>query len=290
MKFVQALIGPPAADYVGLAIAAEEAGFDGCAVSDHVVYPADLGSKYPYTADGVPQYEPTWDFPDPWVAISAMAAATNRLEFLTNVFVLPLRNPFVVAKQLATLTAIHGERCSLGVGAGWMSEEFDLLEQSFAARGRRMDEMIEVMRTLWAGGFVEHHGEFYDFDPVDMRPAPPAPLPVLVGGHSEIALRRAVRNDGWIGVNYPLEQLVAYCSRLERMREEVGDAERPFRIVGSPLATPTAETIETLEEAGVTTLLTSAWVAAGHRTPDSLEHARDLMGRYADKYIRPHRD
>ena len=290
MKFAQALIGLPAADYVAVGRAAEEAGFDSVALSDHVIFPADLSSPYPYTPDGRPQFDPTWDFPDPWVTIAALSSVTTTLDFLTNVFVLPARHPFVVAKAVGTAAALSGGRVSLGIGAGWMREEFDVLDQSFAGRGRRMDEAVEVLRTLWSGGFVEHHGETYDFDAVDMRPAPPAPVPVLVGGHSERALRRAARLDGWIGVNYDLDTLEAHCRRLAELREEAGTSDRPFRIVASPMAVPRPDVIERLETLGVTTLLTSAWVAAGRTVPDSVEHATEMLGSYAESFIAPLRD
>ncbi|MFN8052484.1 MAG: TIGR03619 family F420-dependent LLM class oxidoreductase [Acidimicrobiales bacterium] len=287
MKFSQAMIGLPAEGYVEVARAAEAAGFSSVALSDHVVYPEKLESVYPYTPDGKPQYDPKWDFPDPWVTVGAMASATTSLRFLTNVFVLPARNPLLVAKTVGTASRLSGGRVSLGIGAGWMREEFDLLEQRFSARGRRMDEMVEVMRAVWAGGFVEHHGEFYDFDRLEMRPVPPAPVPFLVGGHSEVALRRAARLDGWIGVNYRLDDLEAYCATLAGYREELGTADRPYEIVASPLANPTPDTIERLEAMGVTTLLTSAWMSRGSNAPESVEHALDCVGAYADRWIRP---
>ena len=125
-----------------------------------------------------------------------MAAVTERIRFFTNVFVLPMRNPFPVAKQVATAAALSGGRVSLGVGMGWCEEEFDLLEQPFAGRGKRADEQLEVLRKLWAGGWVEHHGDHYDFPRLEMSPSLDAPVPILVGGISDAALRRAARHDG----------------------------------------------------------------------------------------------
>lgn len=287
MNFAQALIGLPADQYVTVGRAAETAGFDTVALSDHVFYPRDLASPYPYTPDGKPQYDPTWDFPDPWVTVAAIAAATTRLNFLTNVFVLPARNPLIVAKAVGTAAALSGGRVALGVGAGWMREEFDALQQPFERRGKRMDEAVEVLRAVWSGGFVEHHGEHFDFGAIDMRPAPPNPIPILVGGHSERALARAARLDGWIGVNYDLDTLEAHCRRLAELRDEAGTSDRPFEIVASPLAVPSFEVVERLRGLGVTTLLTSAWMAAGVTVPDSAEHATDLLASYAAKFIAP---
>ena len=286
MKFSQALLGANPLDWPRIAAAAEEAGFDSVAVSDHVVYPARLESRYPYTPDGVPLFSPDEDWPDPWVAVGAMSAVTTRLRFLTNVYVLPLRNPFVVAKAVGTAAYLSRGRVGLGIGAGWMAEEFELMGQPFARRGKRMDEMVEVVRTLWNGGMVEHHGEFYDFDPVEMRPAPPAPVPIYVGGHSEIAMRRAATlGDGWLGMYYSVEKLEQHCRTLERAREDAGTADRPFEIIASPMVTPTAENCERLEAAGVTTILTSAWMAQGVLGPDSTEQAIELIATFGERFI-----
>ena len=149
-----------------------------------------------------------------------------------------------------------------------------------------MDEMVEVVRTLWNGGMVEHHGEFYDFDPVEMRPAPPAPVPIYVGGHSEIAMRRAATlGDGWLGMYYSVEELEQHCRTLERAREDAGTADRPFEIIASPMVTPTAENCERLEAAGVTTILTSAWMAQGVLGPDSTEQAIELIATFGERFI-----
>jgi probable F420-dependent oxidoreductase len=211
----------PLAHYVPLARAADESGWDTIAVSDHVANPETITSTYPYTKDGGRRWEPFTEFADPWVAIGAMAAATERLRFTTNVYVLPMRPPFAVAKAVGTAAAISGGRVALGVGMGWMEEEFALLEQPFRQRGRRADEMIEVLRALWAGGWVEHHGEFYDFDRLEMTPAP-GEVPVYVGGLSDAALRRAARNDGWISDLHTTEELAAICGRLREYRTELG--------------------------------------------------------------------
>ena len=164
MKFVTALAFNAPSHLCALARAAEEAGFASVALSDHLVHPETLRTPYPYTEDGKPRWEPFTSWPDPWVAVGAMAAVTERIRFYTSIYVLPVRNPFHVAKTIATAAAMSDDRVALGVGAGWMKEEFELTGQSFENRGKRMDEMIAVLRKLWAGGWVEHHGRFYDFD------------------------------------------------------------------------------------------------------------------------------
>ena len=143
-------------------------------LSDHLFFPEKLRSRYPYSPDGKPGFDGETPFPEVWTSIAAMAAATTRLHFSTIIFVLPLRNPLEVAKTLGTLSLLSGGRVALGCGAGWIREEFDQLGVEFSTRGKRFDEMIDVMRALWRGGMVEHHGRFFDFDRLQMSPAPRA--------------------------------------------------------------------------------------------------------------------
>lgn len=287
MKFSNALIGASPLHYVDLARASEAAGFASVSLSDHVFAPRTLSSAYPYTPDGKPLMLADEDWLDPWVAVGAMASVTTTLRFMTNVYILPLRNPFVVAKIVGTAAVLSGNRVSLGVGAGWMKEEFDQLEQPFSARGKRMNEMIDVLRVLWSGGMVEHHGDHYDFDPLEMRPAPSEPIPIIIGGHSDAALRRAAeRGDGWIGVAYPVEELLHHCERLRLMREDAGRADAPFEIYASPQAAPSPDLLAELEAAGVTSILTSAQKAlAPGSDPHDLAAATDAIARYGELFL-----
>jgi len=198
MQFVVTTAFSPVSHLCAMARAAEAHGWDAVAISDHVAHPERIESPYPYTRDGTLRWTEDTAWPDPWVAIGAMAAVTSRVRFLTNVYVLALRNPFLAARAVATAAALSGDRVALGVGVGWCREEFDLAGQPFAHRGARTDEMIEVLRKLWSGAFVEHHGRFYDFPRVRVLPAPGAPVPIYGGGLSEPALRRAARLDGWL--------------------------------------------------------------------------------------------
>ena len=286
MKFCHGLIGARPKDWARLAQACEAAGFDSVAVSDHVIFPGNLDSKYPYTPDGTPLFDPDEDWPDAWVAIGALSAVTTRLRFVTNVYVLPARNPFVAAKAIGTAAHLSGGRVGLGIGAGWMREEFDALGQPFAKRGARMEEMVEVLRALWSGEMVEHHGEFYDFDPVQMKPGTGEPVPIYVGGHSEIAIERAARiGDGWLGMYYSPAELLERCAAMQRAREDAGTADRPFEIITSPMAAPTPDLLEEIEAAGVTTILTSSWAAKGLTAPD-VDRAEEMIAAYGERFIR----
>jgi probable F420-dependent oxidoreductase len=277
--------------WVELARHAEDVGFDELALSDHVFYPENLTSEYPYTSTGKPVFKPEAPWPDVWVMVGAMAAVTERIAFTTNVYVLPLRNPFVVAKAVGTASFLSGDRVSLGIGAGWMREEFDSLEQPFERRGARMEEQVEVLRALWQGGLVEHHGEFYDFDKLQMAPVPTRPVPIVVGGHSQLALRRAARiGDGWMGMYYSRDELRDYMVRLQQLRDEAGTADRPFEVnVAIVDALPTPDICAELEEMGVTTLMTSAWMIEG-LTDASLDDNKRALEKFAERYIAPLRD
>lgn len=213
----------PSDHLTGVAMAAEAAGFGGVLVHDHVVYPADLGSAYPYQADGEPAWAAATPWTDPWVAMAAMAAVTERIRFGQSIYVFPLRHPVEVAKSAGSVAALSGGRIALGAGVGWMAEEFEMLGEDFHTRGARTDEGIEVCRKLWTGEAVSHEGRFYSFPTVTMSPAPPGGrVPVWIGGHSEPALRRAARNDGWIGNAYPLDEADAVLDRLEGHLEANG--------------------------------------------------------------------
>ena len=275
-------------DWVELTRVAEAAGFDQVSLSDHVFYPDKLDSSYPYSDSGRPIFPPDTQWPDVWVMTGALAAVTERITFSTHVYVLPVRNPFVVAKAVGTAAHLSGGRVLLGVGAGWMREEFVQLEQPFERRGARMEEQIEVLRTLWRGGMVEHHGEFYDFDRLEMAPAPAQPVPILIGGHSETALRRAARiGDGWMGVYYKTEELIPIVERLQGYRAEYGTADRPFEIQASIVdRLPSQEVCAQLEEAGVTTLITSAWMMEGLTFASRDDNIRALE-RFGETYIAP---
>jgi probable F420-dependent oxidoreductase len=284
VKFCFALSFSPVDQFVPLARAADEHGWHAVACSDHVVNPETITSVYPYTDSGERRWEPFTPWPDCWVAIGAMAAATERLRFFTNVYVLPMRNPFAVAKAVGTAAVISGNRVALGVGMGWMEEEFVAMEQPFARRGTRADEMLEVLRTLWSGGWVEHHGEFYDFDRLEMTPTPTEPIPVYVGGISELALRRAARNDGWVSDMHTIDELRSIRSRIDGYRAEYGRDDTDFAFIASAVDAFDLDGYRRMADAGVTHLLTLPWIFYSGMT-DDLSLRVDGIKRFADDII-----
>ncbi len=173
---------------------AEAAGFDSVFAVDHVVLPDTYNSTYPYAASGRLPGDNTAMLPDPLIWMASVAAVTTRLRFMTGVLILPQRNPLVLAKQVATLDHLSGGRIELGIGVGWLKEEFEALGVPFEKRGKRADEYIAAMRALWAGDGASYAGEFVKFDKVSCNPKPVAgSVPIIVGGHSEAAARRAGR-------------------------------------------------------------------------------------------------
>ncbi|KAA1422003.1 TIGR03619 family F420-dependent LLM class oxidoreductase [Nocardioides humilatus] len=250
----------PVDQLVPLARAAEEHGFRAFSLADHVIDLEEVATPYPYTPDGKRRWEPDVDWPDPWVTVGALAQVTTRLQFFTSIYVSAMRNPYVVAKAVGTAAALSGGRVALGIGVGWCREEFDLLEQDFTTRGRRTDEGLALMRELWKPGWTEFEGEFYSCDRLVMRPHPPAPIPVWVGGLSDIALRRAARNDGWVGDMATVDEAVEVAQRLRRLREEQGRGDVPFEVAPALTDALTPDDFARASEGGVTLCMTMPWM------------------------------
>lgn len=174
----------------------DEAGYDGILCSDHMIYPRELASPYPDSPTGKPMWTPDTAWPDSWVLIGAMAAATSRLRFSNAVYVAPARPLLEVAKQVVTASVISDGRVSLAAGVGWMREEYDLMDQDFATRGKRLNEMIPALRALWRGGWVSWSGHHYQVPEMMIEPHPDGPVPSLCGGESDAALRRDCASAG----------------------------------------------------------------------------------------------
>lgn len=284
MEFVISLAFNPTVELCRIAATADQCGFGAVAVSDHVVHPETLATPYPYTPDGAPRWQPFTEWPDPWVAIAAMAAVTERIRFLTSIYVLPLRNPFLVAKQVATAAVLSGDRAALGIGSGWMEEEFAVAEQPFRNRGRRMDEMVELMRKLWAGGWVEHHGEFYECQRLEMSPVPARRVPIYVGGVSAAALRRAAtRADGWISDLHSTADIAAIVRDLAAQRAACARADDPFAIIASVNDAYDVDGYRRLRDLGVTHLQTVPWFFYGGGA--DIGGKCDGIRRFADDVI-----
>jgi probable F420-dependent oxidoreductase len=284
MKFCASLAFTDAEDYVELAVLADEYGWDTLVLSDHLVHPETIHSRYPYREDGQRPWEAPDHWPDVWVAMAAMGAVTKRLRFLTGVYVVPMRHPIHLAKAIGTAAVLTRYRVSLGLGLGWMRDEFALLGESFDDRAARTSEMLDVMRKLWTGEMVEHHGRFYDFPRLNMRPPVREPIPIVVGGVTDAALRRTARiGDGWLPHAISTVEARDHLAAIARHRAELG-RNGPFSAV-----VPLTDAFEPggyrrAEDVGVTHVLTTPWSIYGgsHR---SLADKRDGLKRFADEVI-----
>jgi probable F420-dependent oxidoreductase len=277
----------PADHLMALAEAADELGYHAISVPDHVVDLEELSTPYPYTEDGSRRWDLDADWPDPWVLIGAMAARTTRVRFFTSVYVAAMRNPFQVAKTVGTAAVLSGGRVSLGVGIGWCREEFEVLGADFSTRGRRTDEGLALMKALWEPGWTEFEGEFYSAPRLAMNPTPDEQVPIYVGGLSEVAFRRAVRHDGWVGDIYTNDQAAQHAARLLELRAE-HEAETgvsgPFEIITALSDAFTPEHFAAAEAAGVTETWTMPW-RYYHGPEATLDQKLDGMRRFADDVI-----
>jgi probable F420-dependent oxidoreductase len=267
-----------------VARAAEAAGFEGIALADHVAVPVGFASVHP---SGQNPFDERTSFPEPFTCIAAMATVTSTLKFMPYVYIAPMREPFSVAKIAGTTAALTNHRLALGVGAGWLREEMTLLGHDPSTRGRRLDEMIEIVRRFWRDGTTEFHGEHYDFGPTGMYPQPGGPIPVWVGGKSPAALARAARNDGWLGMNYDLDEIDALLTGLAEARARVADAGTatgPFETMVVANALPTPSLMDDLEGRGVTSTIGTPW-RPGDPAFASLAAKLDAIVAFSDRFI-----
>jgi len=240
--------------YIPLAKAAEAAGYHAMTIPDSVAYPYESDSTYPYTPDGSREFLDGKAFIESFVLAGALCAVTTTLKFNFFVLKLPIRPPALVAKQAGSLAALFDNRLGLGVGTSPWKEDYELMNVPFAKRGKRMDECIEIIRGLTTGEYFEFHGEFYDIPKTKMTPAPSKPVPILVGGHADAALRRAARCDGWMHGGGDAEELDRLIARLNQFREEQGST-GPFEIHVISVDAFTVDGIKRLEDKGVTDVI-----------------------------------
>jgi len=281
MQFWMALMFEPLDQFHQLARWAEELGFEGLALADHVALPSGFGSVHP---SGDNPFGPESLFPDPFTSIASMAAVTSRLRFMSYVYILAMREPFSVAKQVATAATLSDNRVVMGAGVGWLTEEISLLGHPVAGRGRRVDEMLDIIRDFWADGWAEHHGECYDFGPTAMFPVPSGPIPIWIGGKSGAALARAARMDGWVGMNYDLDEVHHLLDELDRALVSAGRDREGFEVLVIPNAAPDADLYRRLADRGVTSTVALPW-PTGDPAFASLAAKRAAMERFAEEVI-----
>lgn len=273
--------------YCPLAQAAEESGFASIGLADSICYPRESTSTYPYNFDGTREFLENKPFIEPLVCTAAMGAVTTKLRFHTAVLKLPIRNPVIFAKEATSVAAMTGGRFDLGVGISPWEDDYEVTQTPWAGRGRRFEECIEVIRKLSTGEYVEHHGEFFDFRPIKLKPG--AQLPILIGGHSDKSLERAARfGDGWLPAGMSREHLAASIKRIAELRREYGRDHLPFAVHAIGMDAFTAEGVRHLAEMGVTHAVGgfSSFNPYGvEADTESLQDKIDALHRYADEVI-----
>ncbi len=271
--------------YLDLARAAEEAGFTSMVVPDSICYPAASDSEYPYTDEGAREFLDGKPFLEPFSVIPAMGAVTSSLRFTTFVMKLPIRQPVLVAKSVTSVAVITGNRFGFGIGLSPWPEDFRACGQAWKGRGKRMDEMIEIIRGLTTGELYEFHGAYYDIPSIKLCPVPTQPIPILIGGHSDAALRRAARvGDGWMHAGSDEETLLRMLGRLQELRREEGREGEPFEVHAISQEGYTPDGVKRLEELGVTDLIVPFRDLYAPDT-QSLEEKIGALRQYAEDVI-----
>jgi probable F420-dependent oxidoreductase len=283
-SFAESMCDP--SHYLPLAKAADEAGWTSFIVPDSICYPEESDSSYPYTADGDRRFLLDKPFIEPFSLIPAMGAVTERLRFTTFVVKLPIRNPVLTAKSAASVAVLTNNRFGFGVGTSPWPDDFRVCGQDWKTRGKRMDEMIAIIRGLATGEFFAFHGKHYDIPSIKICPTPTKPIPILIGGHAEPALKRAARlGDGWMhaGGQEPLESLLA---RLNELRREYGRERLPFEVHVISLDAYHLDGVRKLEDLGVTDVIVGFRNVYVEKVDSmTLQQKIDMIRQYADNVI-----
>ena len=252
MRFHYAESMTAVANYVPLARAAEAHGYAGFTVPDSLIYPKASDTDYSYTDDGGRELLESKPFVESFILATAIGVATKRLELTTIVVKLPVRPPLYSAKLAASAAALTGDRFNFGVGLSFWPEGYAAMGVYYAKRGRRFDECIAIVRGLSAGGYFEFHGEFYDLPPVKLNPVPGKPLPILIGGHSDAALKRAARNYGFMFAGGPPEYLAPTLEKLAGFRAEACTSDKPLCIFATAIGAVDLDMVKRMADLGVT--------------------------------------
>ncbi len=291
MKFAYHATMCPPDQYLPLALAVEEAGFDTFTFPDSICYPKEGSDVYPYNDDGTRDFLDGVPFLEPFVAIPYLAARTEKLRFTTSVIKLAVRQPAVVAKQLSTLGVMIGDRFGFGVGISPWPEDFEACQIPWEKRGKRMDEMMEIVNGLMSGEYFGYEGEIFKMAPIKLCPVPEHKIPLLVGGHAKPALRRAARlGDGWISAGSTVDELRDMIGQIEDFRREYGRESAPFEYHVMTEAAYSPEGLAQLEAIGVTEVIV-AFRNPYDGEPDTqtVEEKLGMINWYADNVIKPYR-
>lgn len=285
MKFWQSLAFVEMDQMVELARFCEDLGFHGVSYGDHLVTTKDQVDEYLYRDSGNIFWNPDTHWPDPWVMTAALAQATTRLHFLSTIYILPLRDPLSAAKALSTAAVLSHDRITLGAGVGWQKAEFEMTGQNFHTRGKRADEMLQIIPRLLSGEMIEFHGRYYDIPPVKMSPGTSKPLPIMIGGYAPAAMRRACQFDGWMATAHDEAEIYPLLETLTAVRKEQGTDNKPFD-VWTGVKNPGDGTHERLEAAGVTMVNGCNFLTGDGRTAlSSIDDKKRRIEAFAARFL-----
>jgi probable F420-dependent oxidoreductase len=286
MKFSYQVGLSDADHYLPQARAAEAAGFDGITIPDSICYPQEASSKYPYNKDGSREFLESVPFIESLIAVAAMAAVTENIRFATFVYKLAVRQAPVVAKQVQGIQALSGNRFDFGIGISPWEEDFAVCGVPWEKRGKRFDEQIDILRGLETGEYFGYNGEAHVMPANKMNPVPTEPTPLLIGGHTEPALKRAARvGDGWMCAGANMEELTAYIRRINQLREEYGTTDKRFQVFTTGQNAFTKEGLEELESIGVTSVVIGFRNVYEMEPDKSLEEKIQMLEWYAGEFI-----
>jgi alkanesulfonate monooxygenase SsuD/methylene tetrahydromethanopterin reductase-like flavin-dependent oxidoreductase (luciferase family) len=286
MRFHYAESMTAVANYLPLAQAAEANGYAGFTIPDSLIYPQSSATQYSYTEGGGREFLENKPFVESFVLAAAMGAATKTLELTTNVVKLPVRPPLYSAKLASSIATLTNNRFNFGVGLSVWPEDYQAMGVDYAKRGKRMDECIEIVKGLCAGGYFEFHGEFYDLPAVKLNPVPTKPLPILIGGHSDAGLRRAAQHDGFMYAGGRPGELEGILVKLNAFRSQAGTRSKPFRIFATEMGAITVDSVQRHAELGVTDMVVvfrNLYAVEDDRQP--LQQKIDDLKRFADAVI-----
>jgi probable F420-dependent oxidoreductase len=289
MKFSLNLSAEPVAEISSQAMAAEQAGFSAISIPDSICYPKEADSKYPYNADGSRNFLEDQPFIDPFIQATHIAAVTQSIRIITCVYKLPVRQPVVVAKMLSSLAAISNNRFDFGVGISPWQEDFAATGVPWEKRGKRLDECIAILRGLLTGEYFSFDGELYSIPDIKLCPVPSKPVPILLGGHADVALRRAALiGDGWIAASGKVEELAVMVNRLRELRKEYQRDQLPFQFHAMGAEAFTPEGVEKLEAIGIEQVYLGFHdIYSGKEDERTLQQKIEHINWYGDAIIRP---
>lgn len=282
MKYGVSLFPLRPQQIIDVALCSEKLGFDSLWLGEHVVTPVESDSQFPYAGeedDGHDSFHANLPFYDPYAVLSYLAAITEKVKLAVSVSIVPLHDPFHLARSVTTLDLFSKGRFMLGAGGGWLKEEFEILGRDFHTRGKRFNETLDVMVSLFNNNVTAYDGETMKVPPVGMSPKPdtrPHP-PFVFGGHSKPALRRAAqRGNGWLASELTPDEIAPLIATLHEMRAEAGRTDIPFEMSVAVTGDFEPETVAAYEKAGVDRMVVRPWT----RGREAVDNLTALAGRY----------